>query len=101
MAGGTITLPALKYTVPGAVIDLSGTYGVEGGALNFVGTAKTEATVSQMVGGWKGLLLKPVDRYFKKDGAGMAVPIHINGTRENPQFGVDLGRKKESSTEAR
>ena len=94
MADATIALPNLKYTVPGAEIDLKGTYGVHGGLLNFTGTAKTEATVSEMVGGWKGALLKPADRYFKKDGAGTEVPIHVSGTRENPQFGVDLGRMK-------
>ena len=94
MASGVVTLPELEYTVPGAVIDLKGTYGVEGGLLNFAGTAKMDATVSAMVGGWKGLLLKPVDRYFQKDGAGTEVPIHINGTRANPQFGVDFDRLK-------
>ena len=94
MADAVIALPDLKYTVPGAEIDLKGTYGVQGGLLNFTGTAKTEATVSEMVGGWKGALLKPADRYFRKDGAGTEVPIHVNGTRENPAFGVDLGRMK-------
>jgi len=94
MGGGVVTLPRLKYSVPGAVIELQGTYGVEAGALSFAGTARTDATVSQMVGGWKGLLLKPVDRYFKKDGAGMQIPIHISGTRENLQFGVDFDRMK-------
>jgi hypothetical protein len=94
MANAAIALPNLKYTVPGAEIDLTGTYGVHGGLLNFTGTAKTQATVSEMVGGWKGALLKPADRYFRKDGAGTEVPIHVNGTRENPQFGVDLGRMK-------
>lgn len=97
MADATIALPNLKYTVPGAEIDLKGTYGMHGGLLNFVGTAKTEATVSEMVGGWKGALLKPADRYFKKDGAGTELPIHVSGTRENPQFGVDLGRMKHAS----
>ena len=58
-----------------------------------------QATVSAMVGGWKGLLLKPVDRYFEKDGAGTEVPIQINGTRENPQFGVDFNRMKVSSAQ--
>jgi hypothetical protein len=53
------------------------------------GTAKMEASVSKMVGGWKGLLLAPADRYFKKDGAGTEVPIHIEGTREEPKFGID------------
>jgi len=85
-----ITLPNLMYTVPGAEIDLHGTYGVEGGALQFTGTAKLAATVSQMVGGWRGVLLKGVDRYFQKDGAGTEVPIHIGGTRDSPSFGVDL-----------
>jgi len=99
MAGGVITLPNLVYTVPGAEIDLAGTYAMEDGVLNFKGTAKLQATVSQMVGGWKGMLLKPVDRYFKKDGAGTEVPIHIGGTRENPNFGIDLNRMKGKSAE--
>ncbi|MFZ0340605.1 MAG: hypothetical protein WAL45_21450 [Terracidiphilus sp.] len=94
MADATIALPNLKYTVPGAEIDLKGTYGVHGGLLSFTGTAKTEATVSEMVGGWKGALLKPADRYFKKDGAGIDVRVHVSGTRESPRFGVDLGRFK-------
>jgi hypothetical protein len=90
MAGGVIALPDLKYTVPGAEIDLAGKYGVDGSTLDFAGTAKMQATVSQMVGGWKGLLLKPADRFFKKDGAGTEVPIHLDGTRADPKFGVDL-----------
>jgi hypothetical protein len=99
MAEAVITLPALTYTVPGAEIDLKGTYGVEGGTLNFRGTAKLQATVSAMVGGWKGMLIKPLDRYFKKDGAGTALPIHIDGTRADPRFGVDFGRIKTTSPE--
>ena len=99
MGSGVVTLQALKYTVPGAVIDLTGKYGVEGGTLDFVGTAKMDAKVSEMVGGWKGLLLKTVDHYFQKDGAGTEVPIHINGTRENPQFGVDIKGMKGTSAQ--
>jgi hypothetical protein len=93
LAGGVITLPALDFTVPGAKIELKGTYGLEGGALNFDGTAKMEASVSKMMGGWKGLLLTPVDRHFKKEGAGTEVQIHIEGTREEPKFGIDFDRK--------
>jgi hypothetical protein len=90
MAGGVIDLPDLKYNVPGAEIDLAGRYGVAGSTLNFAGTARMQATVSQMVGGWKGLLLKPADRIFKKDGAGTEIAIHLDGTRDDPKFGVDL-----------
>jgi len=92
LAGGVLTLPGLDYTVPGAKIDLKGTYGLDGGTLNFAGTAKMDATVSAMVGGWKGMLLKPADRLLKKDGAGTRVPIHIEGTREDPKFGIDFDR---------
>ena len=99
MANGVITLPALAYTVPGADIQLKGTYGVEGGALNFIGTAKLDATVSEMVGGIAGLLLKPADRFFKKDGAGTEIPIHIGGTRESPEFGVDFDRMKKKKSD--
>lgn len=99
LSGGVVTLPALAYTVPGATIQLRGTYGVEGGALDFVGTVRTEATVSKMVGGWKGMLLKPADRFFKKDGAGTQVPIRIEGTREDPKFSVDFGRMKSTTPE--
>lgn len=87
---GVITLPNLQFTVPGADIELRGTYGLIGGALDFVGSAKMEATVSKMVGGWKGFLLKPVDPFFKKGGAGTDVPIHVGGTASSPKVGVDF-----------
>lgn len=96
MVNGVISLPSLEYMVPGAEIDLSGTYGVNGGTLDFKGMAKMHATVSQMVGGWKGMLLTPLDRLFKKDGAGTAVPVVIGGTRKQPQFTVDFGRLKKT-----
>jgi hypothetical protein len=92
IAGGVVTLPSLVYTVPGAKIQLAGTYGLANGALKFEGTAKMEASVSKMVGGWKGMLLAPADHLFKRDGAGAEVPIHIGGTREEPKIGIDFER---------
>ncbi len=94
MADGKIALPTLDFTVPGVKIQLKGTYGIDGGALDFAGNAKMEASVSKMMGGWKGMLLTPADRFFKKDGAGTEIPIHIGGTREKPDFGTDFGRGK-------
>jgi hypothetical protein len=88
---GVLTLPSILYAVPGADIQMHGIYRNEGGTLDFTGTAKMQATVSQMVGGWKGLLLKPADRFFKKNGAGTEIPIYVAGTREKPQFGYDSG----------
>jgi hypothetical protein len=96
MKNGVITLPNLKYMVPGAEVDLNGTYGIEGGSLSFKGTAKMHATISEMVGGWKGLLLTPLDRLFKNGEAGTAVPVAIEGTRKDPQFTIDFGKFKKT-----
>ena len=97
MVSGVITMSTLTYTVPGATIELKGTYGVQGGVLDFSGNAKMAETISEMVGGWKGLLLSPLDRYLKKDGAGTEIPIHIRGTREQPQIGIDFDRMRAKS----
>ena len=99
MADAVILLPDLQYNVPGAAIRLNGKYALEG-FMHFEGTARMQATVSQMVGGWKGLLLKPADRFFKKDGAGTLVPIAIRGTHDAPEFSVDFGRLKSSSPQS-
>jgi hypothetical protein len=96
MADAKVSLRHLKYIVPGAEIDLNGAYGVKDGSLNFKGTAMMHATISQMVGGWKGMLLTPLDRFFEKKGAGTAIPVSIGGTRKQPQFTVDFGRLKKT-----
>jgi hypothetical protein len=97
MVNGVITLPELTYTVPGSTIKVSGTYAINGGAIDFTGTAAMEATVSQMIGGFLGKLAKPADRFFKKNGAGTEVPFHVSGTRDDPKFGVDFKRMKDKS----
>lgn len=90
IANAVVALPNLTYAVPGAVIELNGNYDIDGGGLAFSGNARMQATVSQMVGGWKGALLSPVDRFFKKDGAGTKVKVHVDGTRQDPHFGIDF-----------
>jgi hypothetical protein len=41
-----------------------------------------------MVTGWKSILLKPVDPFFAKHGAGTELPVAITGNRANPQIGM-------------
>jgi hypothetical protein len=92
LADATLNLSNLLYEVPGAHIKLDGVYTLDGAKFNFIGTADLKATVSRMVGGWKGLLLMPFDRIFAKNGAGTEVPFKIDGTKSDPHFGLDLGR---------
>ena len=89
---GQLSVPDLAAHVPGAEIDVHGTYTLAGGALNFDGDAKMQAPLSKMVGGWKGMLLKPADRFLRKNGAATDVPVHLTGTRAQPTFGVDWDR---------
>jgi hypothetical protein len=46
-----------------------------------------------MVTGWKSLLLKPVDPFFAKNGAGTFVPIKIGGSASHPAIGLDFHHK--------
>ncbi len=92
LKSGVLSLPDLDYQVPGADVHVHGTYTLEGGALEFAGDARMKASLSAMVGGWKGFLLKPMNRMLSKNGAGTDIPIHLTGTRAEPKFGVDFDR---------
>lgn len=92
-----LTITGLHYTVPGADIAMSGAYSLDGNQVDFHGTARLKAKLSQMVsGGWKSLLLKPVDPFFSKNGAGTEVPIQITGTRNHLHFGLNYFGKKDA-----
>jgi hypothetical protein len=94
LADASLNLSNLHYDVPGASVKVAGIYTLDGAKFNFAGTADMQATVSRMVGGWKGVLLMPFDKVFQKNGAGTEVPFKIDGTRSDPHFGLDLDRMK-------
>ena len=94
LRSGRIDFSKLDYTLPGAKIILAGHYGITSDQFDFAGDVRTEARLSQMVASrWKSWLLKPVDPFFHKDGAGTLIPIRATGTRDNPDFALDLHRK--------
>jgi hypothetical protein len=94
MANGKLSFSKLDYTLPGADVQLAGEYTLDGERFEFDGKVRTKAKVSQMVASkWKSLLLKPMDPFFKKDGAGAVIPVKVSGTRSAPKFGLDLGHK--------
>jgi hypothetical protein len=97
---GLLSFSFLHFLVPGTHVDMSGVYGLDGRTFDFRGTAKLDATVSQMMTGWKSLLLKPVDPFFRKDGTGTEVPIRITGTQSEPHFGLDFRHKDQNHKDA-
>jgi hypothetical protein len=93
LSNGLISFSQLQFKVPGTRVDLTGTYSLDGKVFDFHGKARMDAKLSQMVTGWKSILLKPADPFFKKDGAGTEIPVKITGTESEPHFGADFGRK--------
>jgi hypothetical protein len=92
LSKGVAHLSQLTFQVPGARIALDGGYDLGNGALDFTGTLRMDATVSQAVGGFKSIFIKPFDGLFRKNGAGAVLPIKIGGTRDAPKFGLDVGK---------
>jgi hypothetical protein len=93
---GVLSFSSLHFMVPGTHADMTGQYSMDGNIFDFHGKLKLDAKLSQMTTGWKSILLKPVDRFFKKDGAGTEIPFRVDGTRSAPRFGIEFGRKDES-----
>lgn len=91
---GEMQFSNLFFNVPGAAISLKGNYGLEDEALDFHGKARLDAKLSRTTTGFKAFLLKPVDPFFARHGAGAELPIKIIGTRAAPQFGLDFRHKE-------
>jgi hypothetical protein len=94
---GILSFSFLHFQIPGTHADMAGKYSLDGDTFDFHGTLKLDAKLSQMTTGWKSILLKPVDPFFHKHGAGTEVPFKITGTRDEPHFGLDFHHKNESS----
>src|SRR5688572_453881 len=81
MHRGRIEFSRLRFTVPGSEVRLAGTYLFDKEELDFHGELRLEARVSETMTGWKRLVLKPVDRFFAKEGAGTLLKIAVTGPR--------------------
>jgi hypothetical protein len=93
LADGRLALADLTFAVPGAKVQLAGTYALKAETLDFNGQLLLDAKISQTVTGFKSVLLKVVDPLFKqKDGSGSVIPIKIGGSRNAPDFGLDVKR---------
>ena len=92
---GILSFSYLHFQVPGTHADMTGEYSLDGNTFDFHGLLRLDAKLSQMTTGWKSILLKPVDPFFQKHGAGAEVPFRVTGTRSEPRFGLDFNHKDE------
>jgi hypothetical protein len=51
---------------------------------------RLQARASRTQTGWKSVVLKVFDPMLDGDGVGTVLPIMITGTKDHPQFGVDI-----------
>jgi hypothetical protein len=101
LADGRLTFSQLQFRVPGTQVNLTGTYSLDGNEFEFHGKARLDARLSHMVAGWKSILLKPVDPFFSKNGAGTELPVKVTGTKSEPHFGTDFGHKDLATSQSR
>lgn len=94
-----ITFKALSFAVPGSGVDLTGDYDIHQDVLDFHGTLRLDAKISQTLTGWKRWLAKPLDPFFSKDGAGTKLRIQIVGSAKEPKFGRDKRPDKQDKQE--
>ena len=91
LGNGVLRMERLTFDIPGAVVELKGQYGLQRETLAFTGNLFMDAKVSEATTGWKSVLLKVVDPLFRKNGQ-TVIPLKINGTRNDPSFGMDIRR---------
>jgi hypothetical protein len=89
LESSVITFHELTFGVPGADVDLAGSYNLDADVLDFHGALKLQAKVSQTTTGWKHWALKPIDRFLSKEGAGTYLKIQVVGSSKAPKFGRD------------
>ena len=92
LLGGVTKFTDLSFGVPGASARLHGTYNILDYKINLHGLMWVDTRISKTSNGLKSFLLRVMDPFFKKKRKGEVVPVHIEGTYQKPQFGLDLSR---------
>lgn len=92
MKNAQLTFSELTFGVPGAVVELAGTYDLHAETIAFTGYLLTDATLADMTSGVKSVLARLAQPLFRRPGGGSRLPIRISGPRSNPTFGLDARR---------
>lgn len=94
LEAGVATFSDLSFGIPGADAHMYGTYSLLDHKIDLHGRMRVDTKISKTTTGIKSLLLKAMDPFFKKKKQSEVVPVHIGGTYEHPQFGLDLINQK-------
>lgn len=87
-----ITFSELSFGVPGAVVELAGSYNLHDETIDFKGYLLTDASLADMTSGIKSVFARLAQPLFRRPGGGSKLPIRISGPRSKPAFGLDVRR---------
>jgi hypothetical protein len=96
---GIVTLSGIDFGIPGADVQLAGTYELETETLDLSGKVTMQAKLSQTTTGVMSFLLRFADPIFSKGGKGTILPIKITGSVQDPHYGLDVGHKASAVNE--
>lgn len=90
LTNATLKFSNLTFAVPGAAVELAGTYHLQSEALDFAGHLLLDASLRDTTSGVKAVLATVAQPFFRRPGGGSKMPIRVAGTRAKPQFGLDV-----------
>jgi AsmA-like C-terminal region len=76
---GIVSTQRLTFQMPGAGVDLNGTFNLHDRTVHMLGNLHMQSDISHVTTGFKSVLMKPLIPFFKKDNAGAVIPIAITG----------------------
>jgi hypothetical protein len=94
LRNASATFKNFRFAVPGASAEMNGTYNLESRVIDLHGTLRTDEEFSEMASGFKSVVLRPFDVFFRRKHAGAVMPVHLMGTYDAPEAGLDLPAKK-------
>lgn len=92
LADGVLTFSDLTFAVPGAMVQLAGTYHLRQEQMAFAGDLLLDASLPDTLSGFRALLARAAQPFFRRPGGGSKLPIRIVGPRAKPAFGLDVRR---------
>lgn len=87
---GIVSTENLTFQIPGASVDLTGTFNLRGGDVHMLGDLHMQSDISHVTTGFKSMLLKPLIPFFRKDHAGAVVPIAITGSAHHYEVSQNI-----------
>jgi hypothetical protein len=92
LKNAALSFRELAFGVPGAVVELTGSYDLRRETMDFSGYLLTDASLADMTSGIKSVFARLAQPLFRRKGGGSKLPIRISGTRTNPSFKLDIKR---------